>query len=39
MQNQNKYWSPLANHTPAIFSVHPGTEKFNKFPQADKKYW
>ena len=28
---------PLANHNPAIFSVPPGTEKLNKFPQADKK--
>ena len=28
---------PLANQNPAIFSVLQGTEKLNKFPQADKK--
>ena len=28
---------PLVNHNLAIFSVHSGTEKLNKSPQADKK--
>ena len=30
---------PLVNHNLAIFSVHSGTEKLNKSPQADKKPW
>lgn len=36
---QPKYWSPLANHNPAIFSVPRGTEKLNKSTEADKKPW
>ena len=30
---------PLANDNPRMFSVPPGTEKLNKFHQADKKPW
>ena len=36
---QPGYWSPLASHNPAIFSVPPGTEKLNKFSQTHQKSW